>query len=172
MLQNKLLIVCLMICGFSTAQIRMTYSIGCVGNTNQKISVYSSSVAISGKSCFVVANGVNTFEKGKSGLFTSNCEVNPIVGRLDRNTKFSLRAFPNPVRSSVTIKSIDQLPTNEIVFVTVYAITGNRLKTYNITSRILYEGLKVDMQNYKKGVYVVKAGSGGASAEFKLIKID
>ena len=155
----------------SVAQINMVYSIGCVGNTNAKTPVYSGAVAIDGKACFNLANGVNTYEQGKSGLFTNNCEVIPSV--IERNIiKLNLRVFPNPVVTTVTVKSLDVLQVSEALLVTVYDISGQLVKTTKTNFYELGKGVVMNLTGLANGVYVLRVASPTASAEFKLIKVD
>jgi hypothetical protein len=152
------------------AQIKMAYSIGSLGNTNQKTAVFSGVVAINGNSCFLLSNGISTFSNGKPGLFTSNCDVvlNNNTGNLVQ--KFVLIAYPNPVITTVMIKSIDQLPTVDVLNIVVYSTIGQPVKKISLTARQLYEGQMIDMRGWTMGMYIVKVTSLHASSEYKLIK--
>lgn len=149
----------------------MVYSIGCVGNTNAKEPVYSGAVAVDGRACFNLSNGVSTFDKGKDGLFTNGCTVIPSL--VERNViKLSLRVFPNPVVTTVTVKALDILQVPEAFLVAVYNMNGQLVKNTKTNYNELGTGLTLDLTGLKTGVYVLKVSSPSASAEFKLIKVD
>lgn len=176
MKRNKLTIFIIFIISFVSVkqgfgQINMVYSIGCVGNTNATQPVYSGAIAVDGKACFNLSNGVNTFEEGKSGLFTNNCEVVPSV--VSRNViQLNLRVFPNPVISTVTVKSLDVLQVTDALLVTVYNMSGQLVKNTKTNFNELGRGFTMDLSNLRAGVYVLKVSSPTASAEYKLIKVD
>jgi len=174
MMRNSLVIGLLLVVNSCTAQINMIYSIGCIGNTNTQTRVTSSAVVIDGNSCFVMSSGIKTFAGGKAGIFTSNCEK--ITAGTNTGSgyarKITLRAFPNPVISIVTIQSIERLQTADKLQAVVYTINGQRLRTINADTKQLNMGLKVDMRGLLKGIYILKVFSAAVTTEFKLIKID
>ncbi len=171
MRQSSLLILLVLMAGLCTAQISMNYSIGCVGGSDLKMTSFSEPVAITGNACFQLSNGVRLFGKIKDGFFTNSCAVNGTAATIIAR-KFDLIAFPNPVITSVTIKSRDVLPVSEKVTATLYAMTGAQVKFLTTNTSSLNAGLVFNMFGLAPGTYIMKVASLSAAAEFKLIKLD
>jgi hypothetical protein len=151
----------------------MSYSIGCIGNTNQKNQVFSSTVIIDGKACFTLSNGIKAFENGKPGLFISDCERLALLNSPLFSTRMiSIQAYPNPVISGVTIRSIEPLKITDNVYVAIFSAGGRKMWGIVTRPNHLYEGIKANMGGWGKGVYFIKVLSKKIYAEFKLIKID
>ena len=170
MKQGKLLLIMLLIGRFCSAQITMSYTIGCIGNTNAKEPVYSSPVIVTGKSCFSVANGVNLFnKKSKDGVFTTACEV---VAPVRSAAKLVINAYPNPVVSNVTVKSVLLVPAADLLLLTMYTAGGIKVREITTNAQLLSEGVNIQMSGLPKGIYIGKISGARVSADFKLIKID
>ncbi|MES2374248.1 MAG: T9SS type A sorting domain-containing protein [Bacteroidota bacterium] len=177
---SKRYLVCMVASCFciqqGTAQINMVYSMGVVGSVDAKQPVYSGAVIVDGnKACFNLASGAKTFAKPKEGLFDNNCLENHASVRQETPgtvVKLNLSVFPNPVVTTVTVKSLDLLQIPDAVMVTVYGINGQLIKTAKTNFSELGRGLMMDLSGVRNGVYVLKVSSPSASAEFKLIKVD
>lgn len=74
-----------------------------------------------------------------------------------------INIFPNPVKNSFTIDLL-----NEFLGATVeiYSVMGVKLKTIHTEN----EHVKVDIQNYAAGIYVVKISKEGLSLSERIIK--
>jgi hypothetical protein len=165
---GSFLLIFFLLCHICQAQIRMSYSIGCIGNTNMQTPISSGAVVIDGKACFVLSSGIKIFGERKKGLFTNSCAV-PSAFAV---TKVTLRAYPNPVVSVVTIQSVERLFSTDLLQAVVYDLNGRRLKMVSVDAKQLSTGFKVDLHELGNGIYIVKIISQRISGEFKLIKID
>ncbi len=171
----KSILFFLIIAYTAPAQINMSYSIGCVGMPSSTEPVYSGSVAITGSACFTLSNGVSTFDNSKSGSFTTSCEVPAVINRDTVATVISninIIAYPNPVVSTVTVKSVGLAANGNQSIIGVYDAVGRQVKTANTNTKQLAEGLKMDLSGLKNGVYFIRLNTKEASATFKIIKVD
>jgi hypothetical protein len=85
------------------------------------------------------------------------------------NVKAKLKTYPNPTASSTTLSfDLEQAGT---VSVSVYSITGTKMKTIE-TKMSKGEGLlDIEANNLPKGTYIVKFVSGKQSETTKFIKL-
>lgn len=176
MKQTKFILFFMLLSFVCKSQINMSYSIGCIGMPSSSVSatepVYSGAVAINGGACFTLSNGVSTFDNSKIGAFTTSCEVPAVIARDTVTSNISIIAYPNPVVSTVTVKSVGLASNANQSLIGVYDAVGRQVKTAATNNKQLTEGLKMDLSGLKNGVYFIKLNTKEASAVFKIIKID
>lgn len=155
----------LFICSFgAAAQITTSYSIGSFGNSGSKATIFSSPFVINGNACFMVSNGITKYSASKKGGFLLSCALSKAFIR------YSLKVFPNPVVSVLTIQSTERLQVSNDFKLVVYSAAGNQVGTYQLNQDQLLAGFKIDMGNLPIGVYVIQLSSVWISETFKIIK--
>jgi Secretion system C-terminal sorting domain len=165
-MKAKLIILSLfVICSFcASAQITLSYSIGAFGNSGAKATIFSSPFVINGNACFTVSNGISKYSTSKKGGFLLSCALSKAFIR------YSLKVFPNPVVSVVTIQALEKLQVSNDFKIAVYTAAGNQVGTYQLKQDQLLAGFKVDMGNLPIGVYIIQLSSVWISETFKIIK--
>ncbi|MEO8173861.1 MAG: T9SS type A sorting domain-containing protein [Sediminibacterium sp.] len=166
----KIYMIILLFTNASTAQINMTYSIGCIGNTNSKDAVFSGVVLISGKSCFLLSNGISIFLNGKTGLFNGYCDV--VTNSNNPISILQVKAFPNPFTDYVIIQTVSRFTVMRTWYITIYNTNGQQLKTLKATTQELNDGIRLKMTGFAQGVYYARINSPQMHAELKLIKAE
>ena len=153
------------ICFFeASAQINFSYSIGCFGNSGSKPTIFSSPFVINGNACFTVSNGISKYSDSKKGGFLLSCALSKAFIR------YSLKVFPNPVVSVLTIQSLERLQVSNDFKLAVYTATGNQVGVFQLKQDQLLAGYKIDMGKFPTGVYIIQLSSVWISETFKIIK--
>ena len=162
---KPIILALFIICSFgASAQITLSYSIGSFGNSGAKATIFSSPFVINGNACFTVSNGISKYSTSKKGGFLLSCALSKAFIR------YSLKVFPNPVVSVVTIQSLERLQVSNDFKLVVYAAAGNQVGTYQLKQDQLLAGFKIDMSNLPVGVYILQLSSVWISETFKIIK--
>ena len=81
------------------------------------------------------------------------------TGMQDEYQLLSLKTFPNPTQDYITI-SVSNYNGN--IQTEVFDLIGNRLQSTNETS--------ISLQDYARGIYLLKVAYGGKVEEVKVIK--
>jgi hypothetical protein len=154
---------------FSTsikAQIGIPYQIGSIGTMGNANPVFSGPVLITGADCFLLSNGIKTFEIPQVGYFSTACRL-----ILMSEEGFHLTAFPNPVTSSVTIKTSEQIMLiNNLSFqLQLLDMSGRLIQTFHTDNKGLNIGYQIQMNSYSNGTYFIKVASG--SINYQVLSI-
>ena len=150
-----------------SAQIRMPYIIGIVGNAGGNEKIFSGSVLLEGGSCFLLSNGISNFFTNKTNLFSFNCVVAPMLESIH------LTAYPNPFKDKVTIKSqsVFNYSTSVMYELLLYNAAGALIKTYKTSIYSLRSGFEIETPFQESGTYYLKVQIGQLHIEtLKLIK--
>lgn len=154
---------------FSTsinAQIRTSYQIGSFGTMGTANPVFSGPVLISGSDCFLLSNGIKTFDLPQVGYFSTACRL-----ILISESGFHLTAFPNPVISSVTIKTSEQIKLiNDLsIQLQLLDMGGRLIQTFHTDTKGLNIGYQIQMSSLSNGSYFIKVASG--SINYQVLSI-
>jgi hypothetical protein len=154
---------------FSTsvkAQIHTSYQIGSIGKTGAVSPIFSGPVLISGNDCFLLSNGIKTFDLPQVGYFSTACRL-----ILMTDAGFQLTAFPNPVISSVTIKPSEQIkPINDLsIQLQLLDMGGRLIQTFHTDIKGLNIGYQIQMSSLSNGSYFIKVASG--SINYQVLSI-
>lgn len=151
------LVVVLLISTTLPAQIRNAYNLGSIGMTGTINPVFSGPVVITGANCFVLTNGVKTFDLPQVGYFSTACQL-----ILQKETMINLLAYPNPVYNNLTVVAVDktQLVADKEIQLQLLDVQGRVIQTYNTNIKAINLGYKIPMSNLASGVYYIKAVSG------------
>ncbi len=151
------LVVVLLISTTLPAQIRNAYNLGSIGMTGTINPVFSGPVVITGANCFVLTNGVKTFDLPQVGYFSTACQL-----ILQQETMINLLAYPNPVYNNLTVVAVDktQLVADKEIQLQLLDVQGRVIQTYNTNIKAINLGYKIPMSNLASGVYYIKAVSG------------
>jgi hypothetical protein len=154
---------------FSTsikAQISIPYQIGSIGTMGTANPVFSGPVLISGADCFLLSNGIKTFELPQIGYFSTACRL-----MLMSDPGFRLTAFPNPIISTVTIKTSEQVkPLNDnSIQLQLLDISGRLIQTFHTDIKGLNIGYQIQMSSLSNGSYFIKVASG--SINYQVLSI-
>lgn len=132
------------------AQIRGRYAIGSIGNLGATVVNYSGSYFIGGSDCLDVSNGLTSLTASpKKGDFNIACkEVAP-------KEMMQIIAYPNPVTSYLTVKTLRRLNLNNTneYFVKITGFTGNVVKVIKTDLNALDNGLRIQVDNLIQGYY-------------------
>ena len=153
------LVVVLLISTTLPAQIRNAYNLGSIGMTGTINPVFSGPVVITGANCFVLTNGVKTFDLPQVGYFSTACQL-----ILQQETMINLLAYPNPVYNNLTVVAVDktQLVADKDIQLQLSDVQGRIIQTYNTDGNGLNLGYKIPMFNLASGGYYIKAISNNA----------
>jgi hypothetical protein len=160
-----LLVVCFMI-NVSNAQIRGVYSIGCIGNTDKGVKVFSGPVAIRNGSCLKVETGAAAFQAPRTGTFLDAC-LND--GNINYNGP-QFGVFPNPFKNGVTVRQLVPVLIAGKILISVSGINGQLYKTMEAESAQLLAGYHLNLAYLSQGTYVLKVFFQHGSAAYKIIK--
>lgn len=154
---------------FSTsikAQISIPYQIGSIGTMGSVNPVFSGPVLITGADCFLLSNGIKTFELPQVGYFSTACRL-----ILMSEEGFHLAAFPNPVISTVTIRSSEQIKLlNDLsIQLQLLDISGRLIQTFHTDIKGLNIGYQIQMSSLSNGSYFIKVASG--SINYQVLSI-
>ena len=121
---------------FSTsiqAQFHTPFQIGSIGMSGSANPIYSGPVLISGADCFLLSNGIKTFDLSQTGYFSTACRL-----ILMTEIENQLTAFPNPVLSTVTIKSPEPFkPINDLnIQLQLLDMEGRLMQTFQTNTNI------------------------------------
>jgi hypothetical protein len=150
----------------SNAQINTAYNIGSIGFSGTTNPVFSGPVLITGEHCFVLTNGVKTFDLPQVGFFTNACRL-----LLQTDAGSLLTAYPNPVAKNVIVQSAmqPQLLNDGLIQLQLLDMQGRVIKSYQTNSRELNHGYNISMSQFVSGGYYIKAISG--ITNFQLLSI-
>jgi len=151
------------------SQIKLTYSIGGIGNfsnnsTSIVTSTYSNPLVITGTKCYIVSNGLVKFMPVNNGLFFTNCEVN-----IDF-IKLNISVFPNPASNYIIIKFLNQLQFDDNFRVQVYSSIGDYILGNDVTQKQLLAGYNLPLTNLSDGLYYIQISSNSVLQTFKILK--
>lgn len=141
----------------TNAQINTAYNIGSIGLTGAANPVFSGPVVITGANCFVLSNGVKTYDLPKAGYFSTAC-----ILLLQNESGVQLTAYPNPFINHITVQAINetQLAGENVVQIQLLNTLGRVIKTYNTDNKSINLGYQIPMSQLAGGVYYIKAISG------------
>ena len=151
------LLFVLMIGTTLSAQIRNAYNLGSIGMTGTINPVFSGPVVITGANCFVLTNGVKTFDLPQGGYFSTACKL-----LLQEESGLRLTSYPNPVINNLTVQTTSQtqLLADKEIQLQLLDMQGRVIQTYNTDSKGINQGYKIPMSNLASGGYYIKAISG------------
>ena len=151
------LLVVLMIGTTLSAQIRNAYNLGSIGMTGTINPVFSGPVVITGVNCFVLTNGVKTFDLPQGGYFSTACKL-----LLEQESGLRLTSYPNPVINNLTVQTTSQtqLLADKEIQLQLLDVQGRVIQTYNTNIKGINLGYKIPMSNLASGGYYIKAISG------------
>jgi len=151
------LLVVLMIGTTLSAQIRNAYNLGSIGMTGNINPVFSGPVVITGANCFVLTNGVKTFDLPQVGYFSTACKL-----LLEQESGLRLTSYPNPVINNLTVQTTSQtqLLADKEIQLQLLDMQGRVIQTYNTNIKGINLGYKIPMSNLASGGYYIKAISG------------
>lgn len=161
------LFTCLMLNFPSVAQIKARYHFGFIGSTGDTSAKLSEPVIIDYNKCFDITNGVPKFSQPKFGVFAVDCyEAKPRISLL-------VHAYPNPVVSQLTIRSLNSYPENSSVKykVVLTDITGNLLRELKTDLSQINEGFSIRVNDLSFGYFIVTLyGNNERIQSFKILK--
>jgi hypothetical protein len=149
-------------------QIKMSYSIGGIGNFSTKSSSttsYSNPIIVSGKQCYTVSGGVVKFLPVNNGTFFASCEVN-----LDY-IKLSISVYPNPASSYTVIKFLNQLQLEDKFRIQVYSSVGDLVDGLDVSQVQLLSGYRLALDKLNAGLYYIQISSNKVLQTYKIFKI-
>jgi len=151
------LVLVLLISTTLSAQIRNAYNLGSIGMTGTISPVFSGPVVITGANCFVLTNGVKTFDLPQAGYFSTACKL-----LLEQESGLRLTSYPNPVINNLTVQTTSQtqLLADKEIQLQLLDMQGRVIQTYNTDSKGINQGYKIPMSNLASGGYYIKAVSG------------
>lgn len=148
---------------YSYSQIRLSYSMGSIGNTF-KSNILNTSLIINGAGCFTVTNNITKFWPSKKGDFFSACAVNTNF------IKYSIKVAPNPVITYTVVKFLNKLQLLDRFKLVVYNSTGQPLKSIEVSQDQLLNGYRLEMDELPSGIIYLQVASNTISESFKLVK--
>ena len=148
------LVVVLLISTTLSAQIRNAYNLGSIGFSGTINPVFSGPVVITGANCFVLSNGVKTFDLPQVGYFSNACKL-----ILPQAPGVRLTAYPNPVINSVIVQSANQTQLNAegLIQLQLLDMQGRIVQLYSTDSKQLNLGYHIPMSQLASGGYYIKA---------------
>ena len=148
------LVMVLLISTTLPAQIRNAYNLGSIGMTGNINPVFSGPVVITGANCFVLTNGVKTFDLPQDGYFSTACKL-----LLEQESMIKLLAYPNPVYNTLTVVSVEnrKILADKDIQLQLSDVHGRIIQTYNTNSNGINQGYKIPMFNLASGGYYIKA---------------
>lgn len=152
-----------MICLATTAQIKISYSIGGIGG-DMKSTTYSNPILISGEHCFNISNTISKFWASNTGDFFTNCVVDVDF------VKFSVKINPNPIINYAIVKFINKVQNENKMRLTVYSNIGQPIKAFDVTQDQFLAGYKLDLSSLSSGFYFIQISSASILQAFKILK--
>jgi hypothetical protein len=149
----------------STAQIRISYSIGVVG-ADFKTSTYSNPLSINGKNCIIVSNGISKFIVSEHGIFLNECAVN------EDYIRFSIQVAPNPATNYTIVKFKNKLQANDNFTLTLFGSSGQLINKFPTSQLELLQGYRLSTSNLSEGVYFIQISSDKINQIFRIIKLN
>ena len=148
------LVMVLLISTTLPAQIRNAYNLGSIGMTGNINPVFSGPVVITGANCFVLTNGVKTFDLPQAGYFSTACKL-----LLEQESGLRLTSYPNPVINNLTVQATNQtqLLADKDIQLQLLDVQGRVIQTYNTDIKGINLGYKIPMLNLASGGYYIKA---------------
>jgi len=147
----------------SYSQIRLSYSMGSIGNT-YNTNILNSTLIINGTGCFNITNNITKFFPSKKGEFFLECVVNTNF------IKYSIKVAPNPVMSYTVVKFLNKLQLLDRFRLNLYNSTGQALKSVEVSQDQLLNGYRLDMDEIPSGIIYLHILSNSISESFKLVK--
>jgi hypothetical protein len=122
--------------------------------------VFSGPVLIDGSACFILSNGLKKLELPKEGYFSTACRIVFLS-----ESGIRLNAYPNPVISSVTIRSSEQILSIDKLAIQLYLmdVGGRLIQTFHTDIKNLNIGYQIQMGGYSNGSYLLKVASGASN---------
>ena len=138
----------------ASAQIRNAYNLGSIGMTGTINPVFSGPVVINGTNCFVLSNGVKTFDLPQEGYFSNPCKF-----ILEQAIGLRLTAFPNPVINYLTVQTANQIQllVDNNIELQLLDMQGRVIQTYHTNSKGLNQGYRIAMSHIANGSYFIRA---------------
>ncbi len=162
-LKFAFLLLFIVFCSSSSAQINISYSIGGIGG-NMKTSTYSNPILINGENCFNISNSINKFWVSNTGDFFTNCVVDVDF------VKFSIKINPNPVINFATVKFINKLQNENKMRLSIFNNVGQPMKAMDVTQDQFLFGYRLDMSSLPSGYYFIQISSSSILQTFKILK--
>lgn len=164
--QSLKLLVVLFFSTTINAQIRTSYQIGSIGTLGTTNPIFSGPVLISGADCFLLSNGITTFDLPQVGYFSTACRL-----ILMSDAGFRLTAYPNPLISAVAIKTVEKInPINDIgIQLQLLDMSGRLIQTFHTDIKGLNIGYQIPMSSLSNGSYFIKVVSG--SINYQVLSI-
>lgn len=165
------LAICILLVSGLSAQFSTAFSIGSVGGGTMSVSSFSGPVAIKGKGCVIVSNGLSTFQEDSLNKVFSNKCPDRLVPDVTVNQNPVFRLFPNPVLDMVTLKALANTAIQEPFYVYLFNPAGVCVKKIKTTYPELIAGLRINVSELTQGIYYVSVQSAKVSTQLKLIKL-
>ncbi len=153
-----------LLCG----QIKLSYSIGGIGNFVTKttpISTYSNPLLLTGTKCYTISNGLVKFMPVSAGQFFTTCDVN-----LDY-VKLSISVYPNPASTYTVIKFLNQIQLEDKFRLQVYSSGGDLLSGIDVSQKQLMAGYRLALNKLNAGLYYIQISSNTVLQSYKILKI-
>ena len=147
-------LIVLLISTTVSAQIRNAYSLGSIGMTGTINPIFSGPVVITGTNCFVLTNGIKTYDLPQEGYFSNPCKL-----ILDQAVGLRLTAYPNPVINYLTVQTSNhtQLLVDNIIELQLLDMQGRVMQTFPTNSKVLNLGYQIPMSHIANGGYFIRA---------------
>ena len=162
-------IPCLLCC-----QIKLSYSIGGIGNFIAKstgtanatiTTTYSNPLILSGSKCYTVSNGLVKFMPVSVGKFFTTCDVDLDYIRLN------ISVFPNPASTYTIIKFTNQLQLEDKFRIQVYSSGGDFVRGLEVSQKALMSGYRLALNNLNAGLYYIQISSNTVLQSYKILKV-
>lgn len=153
----------LVICKISLAQMTIAYSIGVMGD-NLKMTTNSNPLNVSNSNCLQISNGISKYFQNNTGTFVNDCVVNL------NYTKLSIQVGPNPFINTLTVIFKTKIDNDMFFKVSIYNNTGQLVKIYNVLQNLFYTGYKMQLNDLPVGIYLLQINSSKVNEIFKIVK--
>jgi hypothetical protein len=150
------------------AQIKLTYSVGGIGNFSTKsrsTSTYSNPLLLTGTQCYTVSNGLVKFMPVNNGQFFTTCEVN-----LDY-IKLNISIYPNPASSYTVVKFLNQLQLEDKFRIQIFSSIGDLVDGMDVSQKQLLSGYRLPLDKLNAGLYYIQISSDKVLQTYKIFKI-
>jgi hypothetical protein len=147
------LVVCLLFFTRLQAQ-KISYgNIGCIGFTGSKEAFFTGPVIVDGNACFLLNNGLKTFQVPKQGFFSSTCML-----AMNNEMVLNLRVYPNPFVSKLVLKTIDIVKADAQmnIHLVVLDAGGRQVSSFKTNINALNSGYVLNLSELAQGVYFIK----------------
>ena len=162
-----LLLVCISF--YSTAQIKMSYSIGGAQFEQSGKTAFTGPLLVDSRQCINVFNGIEHLSIIKTGIFASTCKLKSEV-----NLIMNITSFPNPFNNYINIvaENYNQLLNNDKLLVELASSDGVIVVSKYFNFSQIKAGVKLFTSMLLPGPYVLVVKSKQTKTEFiKLIKL-